>query len=93
MWGLGCDAEAPPAVEALYKLKGREAGKPSIVLVADLAMLQRYAAEVPAELEAMLAADTRPTTYILPASRAVAPEPGGARWHRGPARGERGVLP
>ena len=74
VWGLGCDAEAPPAVQALYKLKGREAGKPSIVLVADLAMLKRYAAEVPAGLEAMLAADSRPTTYILPASRAVAKE-------------------
>ena len=74
VWGLGCDAEAPPAVKALYKLKGREAGKPSIVLVADLAMLKRYAAVVPAELEAMLTVDTRPTTYIVPASRAVAKE-------------------
>ena len=74
VWGVGCDAEAPPAVQALYKLKGREAGKPSIVLVADLAMMKRYAAEVPVELEAMLATDTRPTTYILPASRAVARE-------------------
>ncbi len=74
VWGLGCDAESPPAVQALYKLKGREAGKPSIVLVADWAMLNRYAAEVPAELEAMVAADTRPTTYILPAGRAVARE-------------------
>lgn len=74
VWGLGCDAEAPPAVKQLYKLKEREAGKPSIVLVADLTMMKRYASEVPDELEAMIAADTRPTTYILPASRAVAPE-------------------
>ena len=74
VWGLGCDAEAPPAVKELYKLKGRSEGQPSIVLVADLAMLKRYAAQVPEELEALLAADTRPTTYILPASRAVAPD-------------------
>jgi L-threonylcarbamoyladenylate synthase len=74
VWGLGCDAESPPAVQKLYKLKGREAGKPSIVLVADWAMLQRYTTDVPAELEAMIAADARPTTYILPASRALAPE-------------------
>ena len=74
VWGVGCDAEAPPAVQQLYKLKGREAGKPSIVLVADLAMLRRYAAEVPDVLEAMLVTDTRPTTYILPAGRAVAQE-------------------
>ena len=73
VWGLGCDAESPRAVDALYKLKGRPAGQPSIVLVADLAMLQRYAATVPAELEAALVAQTRPTTYVLPASRVVAP--------------------
>jgi L-threonylcarbamoyladenylate synthase len=73
VWGLGCDAEVPRAVEKLYKLKGRPVGTPSIVLVADLAMLRRYAAEVPAELEAALAAQTRPTTYLLPASPAVAP--------------------
>ncbi|RYY18562.1 MAG: Sua5/YciO/YrdC/YwlC family protein [Cytophagaceae bacterium] len=73
VWGLGCDAEVPRAVEKIYKLKGRAEGKPSIVLVADLAMLARYAAEVPAELEAALAAQARPTTYIVPASKAVAP--------------------
>ena len=73
VWGLGCDAEAPPAVKALYKLKNRPEGQPSIVLVADLAMLKRYASEVPAELEQLLAAQTGPTTYLLPASRAVAP--------------------
>ena len=73
VWGLGCDAEAPPAVAQLYALKGREAGKPSIVLVADAAMLRRYAPDAPAHLDDLLAADTRPTTYILPAGRAVAP--------------------
>ena len=73
VWGLGCDAEVPPAVEKLYKLKGRPAGQPSIVLVADLAMLARYVSTVPDGLEAALAAQTRPTTYLLPASRALAP--------------------
>ncbi len=73
VWGLGCDAEAPPAVKELYKLKNRPEGQPSIVLVADVAMLRRYATRVPDELEKLLAEQTRPTTYILPASRAVAP--------------------
>ena len=73
VWGLGCDAESPPAVKALYKLKNRPEGQPSIVLVADLAMLKRYASVVPDEMEKLLAEQVRPTTYILPASRAVAP--------------------
>ena len=55
VWGLGCDAEVPRAVERLYKLKGRPEDKPSIVLVADMDMLRRYAAEVPAELEQVMA--------------------------------------
>ena len=73
VWGLGCDAEAPPAVQQLYKLKNRPEGQPSIVLVADLAMLKRYASVVPNEMEKLLAEQARPTTYLLPASRAVAP--------------------
>ena len=73
VWGLGCDAEAPPAVKELYKLKNRPEGQPSIVLVADVAMLRRYAAQVPEDIEKLLAEQTKPTTYILPASRAVAP--------------------
>jgi len=73
VWGLGCDAELTRPVEQLYKLKGRPEGKGAIVLVADLAMLTRYVAQVPAGLEAALATQTRPTTYILPASRALAP--------------------
>ena len=73
VWGLGCDAEAPPAVAQLCKLKGREAGKPSIVLVADVAMLRRYASEVPDNIEQLLVEQNKPTTYILPASRVVAP--------------------
>lgn len=74
VWGLGCDAEVPRAVEQLYKLKGRPDGKPSIVLVADLKMLARYVKEVPQGLEAALAAQNRPTTYILPAAQYLAPQ-------------------
>ena len=74
VWGLGCDAEAPPAVKQLYKLKNRPEGQPSIVLVADAAMLRRYATQVPDDMEKLLAEQTKPTTYILPASRTVAPD-------------------
>lgn len=74
VWGLGCDAEVSRAVEKLYSLKGRPQGKPSIVLVADLPMLTRYVTEVPAGLAAALATQTRPTTYILPAARHLAPQ-------------------
>ena len=73
VWGLGCDAELPRAVERLYQLKGRPAGQPSIVLVADVVMLSRYVEAVPLALaEELSQAQERPTTFILPASRVVA---------------------
>ena len=70
VWGLGCDAEAPPAVQGALQTQGPAgAGQPSIVLVADVAMLKRYAAEVPAELEALIAV-RYPADYLYPARRA-----------------------
>lgn len=73
VWGLGCDAELPRAVEQVYKLKNRPAEKACIVLVADEAMFARYAEVVPPNLPALLAAQARPTTYIVPGSRHLAP--------------------
>jgi L-threonylcarbamoyladenylate synthase len=73
VWGLGCDAEVPPAVEKLYKIKNRPAEKGLIVLVADEAMFAKYAAVVPPSLTELLAAQERPTTYIVSGSRHLAP--------------------
>ncbi|WP_375437824.1 L-threonylcarbamoyladenylate synthase [uncultured Hymenobacter sp.] len=73
VWGLGCDAEVPPAVERLYKLKQRPAEKSCIVLVADEVMFARYAAVVPSHLSMLLAAQSKPTTYVVPGSRYLAP--------------------
>ncbi|NVO84755.1 L-threonylcarbamoyladenylate synthase [Hymenobacter terrestris] len=73
VWGLGCDAELSRGVDQLYKLKNRPAEKACIVLVADEAMFARYAEVVPADLPDLLAAQTRPTTYIVPGSRHLAP--------------------
>ncbi|HEX8424725.1 L-threonylcarbamoyladenylate synthase [Hymenobacter sp.] len=73
VWGLGCDAEVPPAVERLYKLKQRPPEKSCIVLVADEVMFARYAAVVPSHLRMLLAAQSKPTTYVVPGSRHLAP--------------------
>lgn len=73
VWGLGCDAELPRAVEQVYKLKQRPAEKACIVLVADEQMFARYAEVVPPNLPELLAAQTRPTTYVVPGSRHLAP--------------------
>lgn len=73
VWGLGCDAELPRAVEKIYQLKNRPASKACIVLVADEQMFARYAAVVPPNLPELLAAQTRPTTYVVPGSQHLSP--------------------
>ncbi|MCC3159463.1 Sua5/YciO/YrdC/YwlC family protein [Hymenobacter sp. 15J16-1T3B] len=73
VWGLGCDAEVPRAVEKIYKLKQRPAEKACIVLVADEAMFARYAEQVPDNLTELLAAQQKPTTYVVKGSRFLAP--------------------
>ncbi|GAB3838435.1 L-threonylcarbamoyladenylate synthase [Hymenobacter jeollabukensis] len=73
VWGLGCDAEVPRAVEKIYKLKQRAAEKACIVLVADEAMFARYAEQVPDNLAELLATQEKPTTYVVQGSRLLAP--------------------
>lgn len=73
VWGLGCDAEVTRAVEQVYKLKNRPAEKACIVLVADEQMFARYAEVVPPNLPELLAQQERPTTYVVPGSRHLAP--------------------
>ncbi|ALD20598.1 L-threonylcarbamoyladenylate synthase [Hymenobacter sp. DG25A] len=72
VWGLGCDAEVPPAVEKLYALKKRALDKPSIVLVADEQMFAKYASVVPPNLSELIQKQEKPTTYVVPASPIVA---------------------
>ena len=47
LYGLGADARSEAAVERLVAVRGREAGKPILVLVRDVAMAETVAAEVP----------------------------------------------
>ena len=43
LYGLGVDALSSAAVDVLYKIKGREEGKPIHCMVSDLNMAERYA--------------------------------------------------
>ncbi|HEY1428479.1 MAG TPA: Sua5/YciO/YrdC/YwlC family protein, partial [Candidatus Tumulicola sp.] len=48
VYGLGADAFQPRAVAAIFEIKQRPSFDPLIVHVADTAMLERVAAEMPA---------------------------------------------
>lgn len=47
VYGLGADATRPDAVARLVAVRGREDGKPILVLASDLAMVTAVAAELP----------------------------------------------
>ena len=47
VWGIGCDATNPEAVERIFKLKRRNDSKALICLVADDRMLKKYVKKVP----------------------------------------------
>ncbi|PRD33420.1 UNVERIFIED_CONTAM: MitHPPK/DHPS [Trichonephila clavipes] len=64
IWGLGCDATNPEAVEKIFALKGRDKGKSMIVLLANDNQLQSYVKEVPEVAYELIEASDKPLTII-----------------------------
>ena len=72
VWGIGCDASNPAAVQKIFDLKQRADSKALICLVADDRMLQRYVTEIPeTALDIILLSET-PTTIIYDEPKNVA---------------------
>jgi L-threonylcarbamoyladenylate synthase len=72
VWGLACDATSPEAVERLSQVKGREQGKPLIILVADEGQYERYAPGLSDAAWDLIQHCDRPLTTICPSGRDVA---------------------
>ncbi len=64
VWGIGCDASNPEAVEKIYKLKQRSDSKALICLVADDRMLKKYIKEIPRAAFNIIDITDTPTTII-----------------------------
>jgi len=73
IWGIGCDATNPGAVEKLYRLKGREHGKSLIVLLENEQLLPGYVREVPDVAYQLIEYTERPLTIVYSDGRNVAP--------------------
>lgn len=69
IWGLGCDATNPQAVERLVSIKGREKGKSLLILVEDEKMLRNYVEQIPEKALELLHSAGQPTTIIYPKAR------------------------
>ena len=64
IWGIGCDANNPSAIEKIYKIKNRENKKPLIILIDDKNLLLNYVKSVPQIAEKMIDINQFPTTII-----------------------------
>ena len=76
VWGLGCDATDPEAVEKIYRIKNRPDSKSLVLLASDLDMVARYVKAIPEMAVQLVEVNDRPMTIIYPdAIAAAAGEP------------------
>ncbi len=73
IWGIGCDATQPEAVERVYGIKKRADSKAMLVLVDSPAKLDFYVKDVPAVAWDLIELATRPLTIIYDEARNLAP--------------------
>jgi L-threonylcarbamoyladenylate synthase len=72
IWGLGCDATNPGAVERIFKIKQREECRSLLVLVDSEAMLERYVRDIPPMASQIMSVSDQPITIIYPSSKNLA---------------------
>ncbi len=73
VWGIGCDATNPEAVQRIYKIKKREDSKSMLVLMENPALLDRYVNDVPEVAWELVEITTTPLTVIYPGAKNLAP--------------------
>ncbi len=80
VYGLGCDAESPPALRRLYRVKGRPAGHPVIVHLGDAALLPEWSRELSGPAHALAdACWPGPLTLVVRRAARVPDEVTGGR--------------
>ncbi|MCB8963785.1 MAG: threonylcarbamoyl-AMP synthase [Bacteroidales bacterium] len=73
VWGIGCDATNPAAVEKIYKLKQRSDSKSMIVLVDVSGRIPSYVADVPDIAWDLIDLADKPLTVIFQNAKNLAP--------------------
>lgn len=73
IWGLGCDATNPKAVEKVYKIKQRADNKSLVVLANGPDMVTKYVKEVPEIAYSLIDVADKPLTIIYPEGLGLAP--------------------
>ncbi len=73
VWGIGCDACNPAAVEKVYRIKNRPDSKALISLVGSVDDLRRWVESVPPAAVDMISWSERPVTVVFDKGRGLAP--------------------
>lgn len=72
IWGLGCDATKPKAIEKIYKIKQRPENKSLIILLDQIEHLKDYVKEVPLFAEELIKKAENPLSIIYPNAKNLA---------------------
>ncbi|HEY0668733.1 MAG TPA: L-threonylcarbamoyladenylate synthase [Sphingobacteriaceae bacterium] len=72
IWGIGCDATNPAAVEKIFKLKGRDAKKSLIILLDTENKLEGYVQDVPSIAYDLIEYAENPLTIIYSGAKNLA---------------------
>ena len=64
VWGIGCDASNPEAIERIYEIKKRHESKALLCLVSDFKMLNQFVESVPEVAYDIHKYANKPTTII-----------------------------
>ncbi len=73
IWGIGCDATNPAAVERVFQLKGRDPAKSLIILLDNDQKLQSYVQEVPEVAYQLIEYTESPLTIVYTGAKNLAP--------------------
>lgn len=73
IWGLGCDATNPEAVDKVLKIKNRPTEKSLIVLLDTDGKLQSYFTDIPEVAYDLIEYAEKPLTIILSSAKNLAP--------------------
>lgn len=65
IWGIGCDATNPEAVEKVYELKQRDRNKSFIILVDSIEMMKSYIEHIHPRIDTLLLHHVRPLTVVF----------------------------
>lgn len=73
LWGIGCDATNPAAVDRVFRLKGRDQAKSLIILLDSDHKLQSYVQEIPEVAYQLIEYAERPLTIVYSGAKNLAP--------------------